>query len=59
LVIDGLGSQVDMPLSMSYLDSPSSTSSLTYTAQFRIGSSGTAFFGEGNLTSCMTLMEIR
>jgi len=59
LVIDGLLSQVDMPLSMSYLDSPSSTSSLTYTAQFRIGSSGTAFFGEGNLTSCMTLMEIR
>jgi len=50
---------LDMPLSFSYLDSPATTSSTTYSVYIRSTSgSGTTDFGEGTLTSSITLMEI-
>jgi hypothetical protein len=48
-----------VPISMSFLDSPSTTSSISYTAYFKRGAIGTAFFVEGtNGTGVITLMEI-
>lgn len=47
------------PISMSFLDSPSTTSPVSYSAYFKRGASGTAFFVEGtNGTGVITLMEI-
>ena len=43
---------------ISYLDSPSSTSSLTYQVYFRAIASGTAELGKGNATSSITAFEI-
>jgi hypothetical protein len=45
------------PLAMSYLDSPATTSSTTYTVYFRT-SSGSVFFGETNMVASITAMEI-
>jgi len=45
------------PLAMSYLDSPSTTSSTTYTVYFRT-STGSVFFGENNTVTSITAMEI-
>jgi hypothetical protein len=45
------------PLAMSYLDSPSSTSSTTYTVFFRTNT-GSVFFGENNMVTSITAMEI-
>ena len=45
------------PLAMSYLDSPSTTSSTTYTVYFRT-STGSVFFGESNTVTSITAMEI-
>jgi hypothetical protein len=42
----------------SYLDSPSSTSSLTYKVQYRISNSGTVYVSPLNQPSDLTLMEI-
>jgi hypothetical protein len=45
------------PLAMSYLDSPSTTSSTTYTVYFRT-SAGSVFMGENNMVASITAMEI-
>ena len=52
---NGIGS-----VSISYLDSPSSTSSITYKTQFRArsGGGGTARVQDDSSTSSITLMEI-
>ena len=52
---NGNGNQ--FPLAMSYLDSPSTTSSTTYTVYFRT-STGSVFFGENNMVTSITAMEI-
>ena len=44
-------------VNMVYLDTPSTTSSTTYTVYFK-SSSGTAYFGTGANTNTITLMEI-
>jgi len=46
--------------SLMYLDSPSSTSSVTYTIYYRSNNGGTAYFKDGNTygTVKLTLMEI-
>ena len=45
--------------SISYLDSPSTTSAITYKVQFKRGQgSGIAYIGANSCTSSMTLMEI-
>ena len=46
------------PSSISYLDSPSTTSSTTYTLYFNTSASGTAYALWGACTSMITLMEI-
>jgi hypothetical protein len=46
------------PASISYLDSPSTTSSTTYTLYFNTSSGGTAYALWGACTSMITLMEI-
>jgi hypothetical protein len=58
------GAGIDAPLSMSYLDSPATTSSTTYTVYFRMNNaSGTAYLGDtiGGTSpfSSITLMEIK
>jgi hypothetical protein len=53
---NGNGNQ--FPFSMSYLDSPSTTSSTTYTVYFRT-SSGSVFMGENNMVTSITAMEIK
>jgi len=48
-----------VPISMFWLDSPATTSSTSYTAYFKRGASGTAYFIENiNGTGVITLMEI-
>ena len=59
----GGGTNQDIPLSLSYLDSPATTSSTTYTVYFSSNNaSGTAYLGDtiGGVspTSSITLMEI-
>ena len=59
----GGGTNQDIPLSLSYLDSPATTSSTTYTVYFSSSNaSGTAYLGDtaGGVspTSSITLMEI-
>jgi len=44
-------------LSMTYLDTPSTTSSTTYTVYLQ-STSGTAYFGTGSNTNTITLLEI-
>ena len=51
------GNGNEFPFGMSYLDSPSTTSSTTYTVYFRTNT-GSVFMGENNLTSSITVMEI-
>lgn len=53
----GTLSRVQSTLSMSFLDSPSTTSSTTYTAYIKAGS-GTVVFNANPVQSCITLMEI-
>jgi len=42
---------------MTYLDTPSTTSSTTYTVYLQ-STSGTAYFGTGSNTNTITLLEI-
>jgi len=51
------GNGNEFPFSMSYLDSPSTTSSTTYTVYFRTNT-GSVFFGENNMVTSITAMEI-
>lgn len=52
-------SGIETALPFSTMDSPATTSSTTYTIYFkRSDSAGTAYFGNGNLDSVITLMEI-
>ena len=52
------GSSIQIPIAMSYLDSPSSTSSNTYTAQFR-KIAGTSINSQTNgILASITVMEI-
>jgi hypothetical protein len=56
----GTNSSSDNCVSASYIDSPSSTSSVTYTIAFRkVDSSGDARLGGRGAFSTMTLMEIK
>ena len=49
---------LDGAIDMSILDSPSSTSSVTYTVYFK-GSAGTTYFGLDNSMVSLTLMEVK
>ena len=49
---------LDGAIDMSILDSPSSTSSVTYTIYFK-GSTGTTYFGLDNSMVSLTLLEIK
>jgi len=51
-------SNSDTPLTISFLDSPATTSSTTYTVYYAASSSGTAYFNDSGYTSTITLMEI-
>ena len=46
------------PICMTYLDSPATTSSTTYTVYFATDGSGTNYFANANSPSAITLMEI-
>lgn len=48
-----------VPISMSWLDSPATTSSTSYTVYFKRGASGTANFVDTTDTGVITLMEIK
>jgi len=50
--------QVNMTISETYLDSPATTSSISYTPYFSTSSGGTAYIGINNNYSSITLMEI-
>lgn len=59
LIQKGGTSGADMNQSMRYLDSPSTTSSITYTVYFMTeGGSATSTINPDNTTSVITLMEI-
>jgi hypothetical protein len=47
-----------VPATMTYLDSPATTSSTTYTVYFKSISSGTGYFGNATAGVTFTLMEI-
>jgi hypothetical protein len=53
---------MNMPMAFNYLDSPSSTSSLTYQVYFRVTGVGTGYlnadWGSGTLTATITAFEI-
>jgi len=51
-------SQVNMTVSETYLDSPATTSSISYTPYFSASSGATVYFGANNNYSSITLMEI-
>jgi len=51
-------SRTIVPISLSYLDSPSTTSSVAYTLYFRLGGAGTAVITGQNEGIVMTLMEV-
>jgi hypothetical protein len=55
--LTGVNGVIRVPLFMSVIDSPSTTSSTTYTVAFR-AVSGTGYFGENEPLSTLTLMEI-
>jgi len=46
------------PICMTYLDSPATTSSTTYTVYFATDGVGTNYFANANTPSAITLMEI-
>ncbi len=49
-----------IPTNATYLDSPATTSSTTYTIYFRTTNSGnTTYFGGDSITNTITLMEIQ
>ena len=52
-----LGSASIIPVNITYLDSPATTSSTTYTVYF-FAPTGTSTFGTASTTSSITLMEI-
>jgi hypothetical protein len=47
------------PMTLTYLDSPSTTSSTAYTLYFRTDGVGTVYASNGNTLSSITLMEIQ
>lgn len=48
-----------VPITMTYLDSPSTTSSTTYQVYFKTQSgSSTSYFGTSNITETITLIEV-
>jgi hypothetical protein len=47
------------PMTLTYLDSPATTSSTTYTLYFRTDGAGTVYVSNGNTLSSITLMEIK
>jgi len=49
---------LNFPICMTYLDSPATTSSTTYTVYFATDGSGTNYFANANSPSAITLMEI-
>ena len=49
---------LNFPICMTYLDSPATTSSTTYTVYFATDGSGTNYFASGSTPSSITLMEI-
>ena len=51
------GNGNEFPFAMTYLDSPSTTSSTTYTVYFRTNT-GSVFMGETNTVTSITAMEI-
>jgi len=57
---NGTGAQYMTPAHYTYLDSPTTTSSTTYSTQFGMqsGGAGTVYVQNGNQTSTITLMEI-
>ena len=55
--LTGVHGSIRVPLFMSVVDSPNTTSSTTYTVAFRV-ISGIGFFGENAPLSTLTLMEI-
>ena len=57
MVVFSNGNGNSFPFTMSYLDSPSSTSSTTYTVYFRTNT-GSVFMGENNTVTSITAMEI-
>jgi len=50
-------SAVETPIAMNYLDSPATTSSLTYTVYFKTGA-GTLYVPNNSILASMTLIEI-
>jgi hypothetical protein len=54
---------MNMPMAFNYLDSPSSTSSLTYQVYFRVTGVGTGYlnadWGSGTLTASITAFEVK
>jgi len=48
----------DMPVTVSYVDSPASTSSLTYAIQIKGSASNAINFGSGTSTQSITLVEV-
>jgi hypothetical protein len=53
------GSMISTQLNYSYLDSPATTSSTTYTLYFNSQGSGTATFNPDNVTATINLLEIK
>jgi hypothetical protein len=47
----------DAAMGFNYLDSPASTSALTYTVYTKV-SAGTGYLGDGTITNTITLMEV-
>ena len=57
--ISGAASRIIIPISMSYLDSPATTSSTTYQVYFSSSSgSNTVYINDSNAVGTITLMEI-
>jgi len=55
--IYGPSSRLQIPISMSYVDSPSTTSATTYTLYYR-GNGSTNYINGDNTQGCIILMEI-
>lgn len=54
----GYSSRTIAPISFSYLDSPATTSSTTYTLYLKAGGAYTVYMNSRNETAAITLMEI-
>ena len=52
------GGQLQAPTSISYLDSPTTTSSTSYTMYLRAGGAFTVYFNADAVTASITLLEI-